>query len=295
MTAQGSTMSKMTVSSPAINNIQEERSNAQFPWKLHELLSQAEKNGNDSIISWLPGTDAFKVHNKQKFATEILPAYFNATKYKSFQRNLNLWGFETITEGPNKGGCYHTLFLRADREKCHYMTRQKVKGNKPVKQESPPKSPESAPAQNDGPLSALAGLASAKARGTNQQAASILQSLGSSGTSGSSNDLRQTSFPLKLHHLLARSEFEDCVTWTPDGRCIRIVDPFRFQEKVAPIYFSHSSFSSFLVELESYGFKKVTHAGFHECYYHDVSYNSFLTYDDFSGLLTRFFASSPIR
>jgi hypothetical protein len=263
-------MSKMTVSSPAINKIQEERSNAQFPWKLHELLTQAEKNGNDAIISWLPGTDAFKVHNKQKFATEILPAYFNATKYKSFQRNLNLWGFETITEGPNKGGCYHKLFLRDDREKCHYMTRQKVKGNKATKPESPSlgsKSSEAAPTQKNGPLSAFAGLASAKAPSTMQNAASIPQSL---GFSAPPNDLKQLPFPVKLHHFLAQTDYEDCVTWTPDGRCIRIVDPFRFQEKVSPQYFSHSSFSSFLVELESYGFKKVTHAGFHECYYHDV-------------------------
>jgi hypothetical protein len=48
------------------------------------------------------------------------------------------------------------------------------------------------------------------------------------------------------------------------------VDPFKFQDKVAKNYFSHSSFSSFLVELESYGFKKVSHVGFQECFYHDL-------------------------
>ena len=110
---------------------QNDRPTVQFPWRLHELLTEAETNGNDSIISWIPGTNnAFKVHNKEKFTKNILPEYFNATKYKSFQRNLNLWGFESITEGPNKGGCQHHIFIRGDREKCHYMTRQKVKGQK---------------------------------------------------------------------------------------------------------------------------------------------------------------------
>ena len=67
--------------------------------KLHELLNKAEESGNDHIVSWLPGGKAFKVHKKIEFTNIILPTLFNATKYKSFQRNLNLWGFDTITEG----------------------------------------------------------------------------------------------------------------------------------------------------------------------------------------------------
>ena len=64
------------------SNSSSSSTNQQFPWKLWDLLSQVEKNGDDDAISWVPGTDAFKVHNKQKFANQILPAYFNATKYK---------------------------------------------------------------------------------------------------------------------------------------------------------------------------------------------------------------------
>jgi hypothetical protein len=242
------------------DNPQDERANVQFPWRLHELLTEAESNGNDAMISWLPETNAFKVHNKTKFASDILPVYFNATKYKSFQRNLNLWGFETITEGPNKGGCYHPLFVKGDREKCHYMTRQKVKGTK-VKVDSPsqrPKITEVIEKESKGSLSTLANLAS---RAPNVQSA-VAEQL---------PNLKQLTFPKKLHHILSQPEHEDCIRWTPDGRCIRVVDPFRFQECVSSKYFYHTSFSSFLVELESYGFKKVTHEGFQECYYHDVS------------------------
>ena len=66
---------------------------------MHELLTKAEESGDDHIVSWLPGGKAFKVHKKVEFTNTILPTLFNATKYKSFQRNLNLWGFDTITEG----------------------------------------------------------------------------------------------------------------------------------------------------------------------------------------------------
>ena len=84
------------------------------------------------------------------------------------------------------------------------------------------------------------------------------------------DDLNALPFPKKLHHILAQNQYNDCICWTPDGRCIRVVDPFKFQEKVAKNYFSHTSFSSFLVELDSFGFKKISHDGFQECYYHDV-------------------------
>jgi hypothetical protein len=249
-------MSKSTTSEPPRGNEETKGFRAlQFPWKLHELLTKAESNGNDGIVSWLPGTNAFKVHNKTLFASKILPAYFSATKYKSFQRNLNLWGFETITDMPNKGGIHHPLFLRTDVEKCHYMTRQKIKkadsnGEKiPNKQEASKS------------LAALSDLVSRAAmRHAPTQPAERKD--------GNADPL---SFQQKLHFILSQSEYMGCMTWTQDGRCIRIVDPFRFQELVAPTYFSIASYTSFLVELEKYGFKKVNHAGHAECFYHDVS------------------------
>jgi hypothetical protein len=93
----------------------------QFPWKLHEMLHLAEKNGKTHIISWLPGGNGFKVHNKEKFCSEIMPGYFASQKYKTFQRSLNLWGFESVAKGPDRGACYHQYFVKGHPELCHSM------------------------------------------------------------------------------------------------------------------------------------------------------------------------------
>jgi hypothetical protein len=101
--------------------------NLQFPWKLHLLLKECEANGNNSIISWLPDGISLKAHDKDKFANLIMPKYFSSNKYKSFQRNLNLWGFHTERKEPNKGAIFHPCFIRGQPEGCHLMERIKIK------------------------------------------------------------------------------------------------------------------------------------------------------------------------
>ena len=93
----------------------------QFPWKLHEMLHLAEKNRKTDVISWLPGGNGFKVHNKIQFCSEIMPGYFASQKYKTFQRSLNLWGFESVAKGPERGACYHQYFVKGHPELCHSM------------------------------------------------------------------------------------------------------------------------------------------------------------------------------
>lgn len=100
----------------------------QFPWKLHQLLENVEAEGSGAIVSWLPHGKAFRVHNKPKFVSTVMSSYFNSTKYKSFQRNLNLWGFETITQGPDKGSIYNRFFIKNIPDLCARMIRQKIKG-----------------------------------------------------------------------------------------------------------------------------------------------------------------------
>jgi len=59
-----------------------------------------------------------------------MPIYFNQTKFASFQRQLNLYGFRRITQGRDKGAYYHESFLRGRRILCQHMKRQKIKGTK---------------------------------------------------------------------------------------------------------------------------------------------------------------------
>ena len=98
-----------------------------FPWKLHFVLDEAARLGQEDIISWMPYGASFKVHNKPEFEKQILPTYFNTTKFKSFQRSLNLWGFHAFTKGPSKGASHHPLFRRGMPELCRGMTRERIK------------------------------------------------------------------------------------------------------------------------------------------------------------------------
>jgi hypothetical protein len=106
---------------------QDNRQGMHFPWKLHELLEETGKI-NSGVVSWLPGGKAFKVHKKENFCNELMPAFFNSSKYKTFQRSLNLWGFKSVSRGPDKGACYHQFFVRGNADLCKNMIRVKIKG-----------------------------------------------------------------------------------------------------------------------------------------------------------------------
>ena len=92
-----------------------------FPQALMELLSQEDPE----VITWLPSGDAFIVRNSKKFVDSVLPKFFNQTKLTSFHRQLNLYAFRRIVEGPDLGAYQHDLFRRDDPELCSTMKRKK--------------------------------------------------------------------------------------------------------------------------------------------------------------------------
>jgi hypothetical protein len=104
---------------------------ALFPFKLHAMLEDAEKHGSEHIVSWLATGNAFIVRKVPEFVTQILPNWFKQTKYKSFQRQLNLWGFERVQSGPDKGAYFHPQFLRDNPDLCQHLTRQRAKKTSP--------------------------------------------------------------------------------------------------------------------------------------------------------------------
>ena len=236
---------------------QEQRETKQFPWKLHQLLNDADSQGFQSIVCWLPQGNLFKVHNKDKFASEIMPKYFHTAKYKSFQRSLNLWGFETLSKGPEKGSCFHACFIRGDTNLCRGMKRVKVKGK--VKSSSSPFTLLSAAYVSDRvPLQQT--LAPSK-NCHNQEAFVNLHSAPASASKETNGFFRcgmDLPFPHKLHYLLSNGDECDCfISWEPDGMGFRVMNPIKFEEVIIPTYFGYTSYNTFVKELKSYGFSQI--------------------------------------
>lgn len=99
-----------------------------FPLKLHKMLESVEADGFDSVVSWQPHGRSFVIHKPKAFANVVMPRYFRQTKFTSFQRQLNLYGFIRISHGRDRGGYYNELFLRQREFLCKNMARIKVKG-----------------------------------------------------------------------------------------------------------------------------------------------------------------------
>ena len=98
-----------------------------FIRRLYTMLDDATAKGFDDIVSWSENGTAFRVHFPDKFTKRLLPEYFNQTKYKSFQRQLNMYGFYRFTAGSLKGACSHSLFVRGSPDCCEAITRAKTK------------------------------------------------------------------------------------------------------------------------------------------------------------------------
>jgi hypothetical protein len=91
------------------------------------MLETVAAAGNEHIVSWQPHGRCFVVHKPKEFV-ELLPSYFKLSKLASFQRQLNLYGFQRLTRGRDRGGYYHELFLKGKIFLAHSIQRVKVKG-----------------------------------------------------------------------------------------------------------------------------------------------------------------------
>mmetsp|Transcript_732 Transcript_732/g.1425 ORF Transcript_732/g.1425 Transcript_732/m.1425 type:complete len:228 (+) Transcript_732:118-801(+) len=100
-----------------------------FPTKLHMVLSIAENDGFDDIVSWQAHGRCFFVRKPREFVDKILSSYFGQSKIASFQRQLSMYGFLRLTQGPDRGCYYHELFLKHKLYLCQDITRTGVNGN----------------------------------------------------------------------------------------------------------------------------------------------------------------------
>jgi len=99
-------------------------SSKDFPTKVLVMLEM-----DQPVFSWLPHGRAIKVHDEQRFLREIAPLFFKVSKFRSFTRQLHLWGFRRISSGVDADGWWHQYFLRGRPDLICQMIRTKVKGN----------------------------------------------------------------------------------------------------------------------------------------------------------------------
>lgn len=103
-----------------------------FPQRLMKILDDSELT---DVISWLPHGRSFVIIRPDVFSEKVLPRYFpstdsrSSTKYPSFTRKLNRWGFRQATRGPDTGAFHHPLFRRDEPERCLEMVCQKSRKN----------------------------------------------------------------------------------------------------------------------------------------------------------------------
>ncbi len=105
-----------------------------FPARLHDLLTLSLDEGNDSegdissVISWLPHGRSWVVHDKVQFLKKVAPSHFQITKYESFLRQVNGWGFKRVTrEGADFNSYYHEMFLKGMPHLVRLMKRRNKK------------------------------------------------------------------------------------------------------------------------------------------------------------------------
>lgn len=101
----------------------EKEEEMRFPEKLYKILSNEELA---SILSWTSNGNAFTIHKGKKFIRDIIPMYFDTSKWKSFQKQLNIYGFE-CTKDENRIATYrHRKFSQSQPQLVKEMKREKV-------------------------------------------------------------------------------------------------------------------------------------------------------------------------
>ena len=100
-----------------------------FPMKLVQLLLEVDAF---DCVTWLPHGRSFRVLDSDLLMKKFSPQTFKATLYRSFERQLNIWGFKRFTCGVDFNSYYHPMFLRGKPNLAMNMTRKMCKlGCKP--------------------------------------------------------------------------------------------------------------------------------------------------------------------
>ena len=109
-----------------------------FASKLLCMLEAIEEDGLDQVVGWQPHGRCFLVRD-HRLILQVLLKYLKISKWATFHRQLYVYGFKRITQGPDKGAYYHEKFLRGRPFLAAQMTRvsatRGARGRKKVSQE----------------------------------------------------------------------------------------------------------------------------------------------------------------
>jgi len=98
-----------------------------FPEKLYDMLEYADEVGLCDVVSWLSHGRAFKIHDADMFMSQVSGRFFKATKLRSIERQLLLWGFKRIAYGIDQDAWIHEHFLRGQPKETVKMVRTTTK------------------------------------------------------------------------------------------------------------------------------------------------------------------------
>ena len=123
------TMNKVLSSSTTMaNGIDAKKKRAflnKFLTKTYHMIDQCDP----SIASWSGGGDSFTVIDVTAFEKNVLPSYFNHSKFSSFIRQLNFYGFQKLRSDPDLQvhtsavRFAHEFFRKDQPELLHKITR----------------------------------------------------------------------------------------------------------------------------------------------------------------------------
>ncbi|KAG6382477.1 hypothetical protein SASPL_157854 [Salvia splendens] len=76
-------------------------------------------------------------------------------------------------------------------------------------------------------------------------------------TAGDAPRSLPTPFLTKTYQLVEDQAIDDIISWNEDGSAFIVWNPTEFARDLLPKYFKHNNFSSFVRQLNTYGFRKV--------------------------------------